>query len=61
MFEEMRTSGGLSLQATCCGPDCSPSLADAQVNRPMDFERLEQSQRSKLERQLADGTCIVWG
>jgi N-acetylglutamate synthase-like GNAT family acetyltransferase len=60
MFEEMRSREGLSLQATCCGPDYSSSLPDMLEKRPMDFERLEQAHRAKLERQLPDGTCIAW-
>ena len=59
MFEEMRGQGGLSLQTTCCGPECSSS-AETQEERPMDFARLERAQREKLARQLPDGTCIAW-
>ncbi len=60
MFEEMRSLEGLSLQTTCCGPDCGPSLLGMPQEHPVDFEGLEQAQKTKLELQLTDGTCIAW-
>ncbi len=59
MFEEMRGQGGLSLQTTCCGPECSSS-AETQEERPMDFARLERAHRQKLALQIPDETCIAW-
>ena len=60
MFEEMRARGGLSLQATCCGPDCGSSSVQTQEDRPMDFAGLERAHRQKLALQIPYGSCIAW-
>ena len=60
MFEEMRAQGGLSLQSTCCGPECGATKPVAHITRPADFDALERAQREKLARQLPDGSCIAW-
>ncbi len=60
MFEEMRATTGLSLQSTCCGPQCGTTKPVAQITRPADFEGLERAQREKLALQMPDGICIAW-
>ena len=60
MFEEMRATTGLSLQSTCCGPECGTTKPLEQITRPADFEGLERAQREKLALQMPDGTCIAW-
>jgi len=60
MFEEMRATTGLSLQSTCCGPECGTTKPLTQITRPADFEGLERAHREKLARQLPEGTCIAW-
>ena len=60
MFEEMRSISGLSLQKTCCGPNCSPSSAGFPERPPMDFARLEEAQQQKLAGQLPEKTCLAW-
>ena len=64
MFEEMRAvDGDNGPKDSCCsGPDCCvsfPSFMESPTPPP-DFEQLEAVQRSKLEQQLADGTCVAW-
>ncbi len=60
MFEEMRALGGLSLQSTCCGPECGAAKPVARITRPADFAGLERAQREKLAHQLPDESCIAW-
>lgn len=64
MFEEMRAvEGDNGPKDSCCsGPDCFvsfPSLMESSTPVP-DFKQLEAVQRSKLEQQLTDGTCVAW-
>ncbi len=64
MFEEMRAvESDNTLKDSCCsGPDCCvsfPSLMESPDPSP-DFKQLEAVQRSKLEQQLTDGSCVAW-
>lgn len=64
MFEEMRAvDGDNTPKDNCCsGPDCCvsfPSFMERTIPAP-DFKQLEAVQRSKLEQQLTDGSCVAW-
>jgi GNAT superfamily N-acetyltransferase len=64
MFEEMRAvEGDNGPKDSCCsGPDCCvsfPSFMESSSPSP-DFKQLEAVQRSKLEEQLTDGSCVAW-
>ncbi|HIP82390.1 MAG TPA: GNAT family N-acetyltransferase, partial [Desulfocapsa sulfexigens] len=64
MFEEMRAvEGDNGPKDSCCsGPDCFvsfPSPMESSTPAP-DFKQLEAVQRSKLEQQLTDGSCVAW-
>lgn len=64
MFEEMRALSGDTIpKDSCCStPDCClsfPSRIGSEKPSPS-FEQLETGQRSKLEQQLADGSCVAW-
>jgi len=36
------------------------ALGESSEHLPVDFETLEQAQRTKLENQIGDGTCMAW-
>jgi len=64
MFEEMRAvdSDNTPKDSCCSGPDCCvsfPSFMESPDSAP-DFKQLEAVQRSKLEQQLTDGSCVAW-
>ena len=64
MFEEMRTvdDENKPKDSCCSGPDrclSFPSFMESPNPAP-DFKQLEAVQRSKLEQQLLDGSCVAW-